>query len=155
MVPFGQTLKPLSAPERPLPPRAPKREPGAPGELSPIDGALLNALPDFKDIERSPNLIEQSEIRFAETNATAQARRDLLARIRFREMKHIALRDRDLVELDKQVRAATSDRELRNALTSYNERLYSLILKLDPSLAPLVEERKTASLKGTNTRPRD
>lgn len=125
------------------------------GELAPIDGALLEALPDFKDVELSPTLVPESDIRFAETNATAQARRDLLARIRFREMKHIALRDPELAELDKHVRAATTDRALRSALANYNERLYGLIRKLDPSLTPLIEERKAASFKGTGIQTRD
>jgi hypothetical protein len=139
-------------------PRAPKSVPPATiaqskpgGELSPIDDSLLKALPDFKDIELAPTLVPDSEIRFSETNATAQARRELQARIRFREMKHIALRDADLAQLDRKVRTATTDRELRNALTSYNERLYGLIQKLDPSLGALIEERKAASLKGTST----
>ena len=162
---------PLLQPTSPAPPAAtppplpakgprpgempPKDKPTDSGELSPIDGALLKALPDFKDVEQSPKLIEHQEIRFAETNATAQARRELLTRIRFREMKHIALRDPDLAQLDKQVRSATTDRNLRRALASYNERLYSLIQKLDPSLTPLIEERKAASLKGTGTQGRD
>jgi hypothetical protein len=133
----------------------PKGNPSDSEELSPIDGVLLKALPDFKDVERSPSLVEHQEIRFAETNATAQARRDLLARIRFREMKHIALRDPELAELDKHVRAATTDRALRNALANYNERLYGLIRKLDPSLTPLIEERKAASFKGTGIQARD
>jgi hypothetical protein len=70
-------------------------------------------------------------------------------------MKHIALRDPELAELDKHVRSATTDRALRNALANYNERLYGLIRKLDPSLTPLIEERKAASFKGTGIQARD
>lgn len=149
----------LPAPRLADPPPAPrplKTTPTAPdirnktgSELTPIDDSLLKALPDFKDIELAPTLVPDAEIRFSETNATAQARRELQARIRFREMKHVALRDPELALLDNQVRSATTDRALRSALASYNERLYSLIRKLDPSLTPLIEERKAASLKGT------
>jgi hypothetical protein len=49
----------------------------------------------------------------------------------------------------------TTDRALRNALANYNERLYGLIRKLDPSLTPLIEERKAASFKGTGIQARD
>lgn len=125
------------------------------GELAPIDDSLLKALPDFKDIETAPSLVAGSEIRIADNNATAQARRELQARVRFRELKDIALRDPELVELDRKVRAASSDRSLRSALTSYNERLFGLIRKLDPSLAPLIEERKAAALKGVSGKGRE
>jgi hypothetical protein len=153
-IPFSQTAPSLSSP--PTAPRPIKSGTTAPAarnkpssELAPIDDSLLKALPDFKDIELAPTLVPDAEIRFSETNATAQARRELQARIRFRELKHVALRDPELALLDKQVRSATTDRHLRSALASYNERLYSLIRKLDPSLTPLIEERKAASLKGT------
>ncbi len=147
--------------QRPVPPSAPQVAPTVPGaarpngELAPIDDALLKALPDFKDIERAPSLVAEPEIRIADNNATAQARRELQARVRFRELKDIALRDPELVELDRKVRAASSDRSLRSALTSYNERLFGLIRKLDPSLAPLIEERKAAALKGVSGKVRE
>lgn len=72
---------------------------------------------------------------------TIQSEADLKQRIRLREVKTIALKDPAVQRERERAEAATTEREKREALRSYYERLHTRILKIDGSLADLAKKR--------------
>jgi hypothetical protein len=71
---------------------------------------------------------------------------ELTARIRFREAHSRAANDPKIQALWDESRQAPTDGHKREALRRYYTALYSRILAVDKSVAPLVEERRRVSL---------
>jgi hypothetical protein len=72
---------------------------------------------------------------------------DLAARIRYREAHTRAANDPKIQALWEESRRVETDGQKRDSLRRYYGALYSRILALDKTVAPLVEDRRRVSLK--------
>lgn len=72
---------------------------------------------------------------------------DLAARIHYREAHSRAVNDPKIQALWEESRRVPTDGQKRDSLRRYYGALYSRILALDKTVAPLVEERRRVSLR--------
>jgi hypothetical protein len=130
----------------PLPDPSPGGEAGELMKNQP--GSRLKPAP-----QREPGLVPEGIVRPGERPKSRSTLKppttsaDLAARIRYREAHSRAVNDPKIQALWTESRQVPTDGQKRDALRRYYGALYSRILALDKTVAPLVEERRRVSLK--------
>ena len=154
--PAPEPVKPAEKPavtptENPadLPPLPDPSPAGEAGELMKNQpGSRLKPSP-----QREPGMVPEGVIRPGERPKSRSTLKppttsaDLAARIRYREAHSRAVNDPKIQALWAESRQVATDGQKRDALRRYYGALYTRILALDKTVAPLVEERRRVSLK--------
>jgi hypothetical protein len=132
-----------------LPPLPDPSPGGEPGELMKNQsGSRLKPAP-----QREPGLVPEGIVRPGERPKTRSTLKppttsaDLAARIRYREAHTRAVNDPKIQAIWQESRQVPTDGQKRDALRRYYGALYTRILALDKTVAPIVEERRRNSLK--------
>lgn len=109
-------------------------------DLPPAEGTDPD-MPSFGIRKRSPNSLVPDG-----PNPTEESAEHMKTRIRFRQVKLLALQNPEVKAALEAAKTARSDRELRAQLRLHYTLLFKQMRSLDASITPLIEEREAAAL---------
>ena len=138
--PAASILDPLSTQPLPLIPEPPVTVPKPSGQFAPEPGNPQTSFSDAK-----------AQLKKSKEAADAD---DLKARIRFREVRTLALHDRKVQEQWDLAESAETGRLKQTALKQYYSLLFARMLALDSSLKPRIEkaQKETMARLGQNSK---